>query len=371
MTLAWDPSPGSGIAGYRLYQGAASRTYTNVIAVGNATTRTITSLASGATYFFAVTAYDTNGLESDFSSEISYTVPRSPGIVLTNGSGLTFAADSGTISLPFIANNGTVFQPAGTGLENGGRAVYSFNLVRAGSYLVSAMVSAPSEGQNSFYINIDAGPTDPLMIWDIPVCTTLTRHFVSWRGNGNGNPGSSQHSPKVFNLSAGTHQLIIRGREANARLGTISLVPAPPTLQIQTAPGDSVILSGTGQPGQTYNVLRSQDLRSWTVIGAVTLDTSGCFEFWDFTTMLRPICVYRLQRITVTPPELQIRATAGGPVILGATGESGQTYNVLGSQDFKTWTVIGALMLDASGWGHFTDPAGSSRSRCIYRLQGQ
>ena len=40
VTLAWDPSPGGAIAGYRLYKGAASRTYTNVIAAGNATTAT-------------------------------------------------------------------------------------------------------------------------------------------------------------------------------------------------------------------------------------------------------------------------------------------------------------------------------------------
>ena len=59
VTLAWDPSPSSGIAGYRLYQGTVSRTYTNVIAVGNATTKTVSNLVSGATYFFVVTAYST------------------------------------------------------------------------------------------------------------------------------------------------------------------------------------------------------------------------------------------------------------------------------------------------------------------------
>ena len=34
MTLAWDPSSGTASPGYRLYEGAASRTYTNVIDVG-------------------------------------------------------------------------------------------------------------------------------------------------------------------------------------------------------------------------------------------------------------------------------------------------------------------------------------------------
>ena len=75
VTLAWDANTSNTVAGYRLYDGIASRTYTNVIAAGNATTATASNLVSGATYFFAVTAVGTNGLESDYSSEVSYTVP--------------------------------------------------------------------------------------------------------------------------------------------------------------------------------------------------------------------------------------------------------------------------------------------------------
>jgi hypothetical protein len=77
VTLAWDPSQGSAIAGYRLYQGGSSKAYTNVIEVGNSTSVTVSNLQIGATYYFAVSAYDSIGLESDLSSEISYS-PRSP-----------------------------------------------------------------------------------------------------------------------------------------------------------------------------------------------------------------------------------------------------------------------------------------------------
>lgn len=75
VTLAWDPSPDPTVVGYRVYVGVASYTYTNVTDVGNNTTATIPDLTVGVTYFFAVTAYDSSGLESDFSGEISYTVP--------------------------------------------------------------------------------------------------------------------------------------------------------------------------------------------------------------------------------------------------------------------------------------------------------
>ena len=75
VTVAWNASADTAVAGYRLYEGVSSRTYTNSVDVGNATSFTITGLAGGTTYYFAVTAYDAQGLESDFSDEVVYTVP--------------------------------------------------------------------------------------------------------------------------------------------------------------------------------------------------------------------------------------------------------------------------------------------------------
>jgi hypothetical protein len=210
-------------------------------------------------------------------------------------SGLSFAADSGTYTAPFVDSNGTLSQSVQTGVTNGGQAIYTFNVTNAGNYLVSAMVIAPSDGENSLYVNIDAEPTDPLMIWDIPICSVLTNATVSWRGNGNGDPASSQYIPEVFALSAGTHQLIIVGRDANTTLGTITIAAVPPMLQIRATVGGSVILSGTGQPGRTYDVLCSQDYRSWTAIGTVTIDSSGCFAFTDPAGDSRSNCLYRLR----------------------------------------------------------------------------
>ena len=77
VTLAWDPSPGSDIAGYNIYYGPHTQVYTNTTPVGNVTNATIGGLLLGATYFFAATAVNTSGLESDFSNEVSYTVPSS------------------------------------------------------------------------------------------------------------------------------------------------------------------------------------------------------------------------------------------------------------------------------------------------------
>ena len=43
--------------------------------MGNVTAYTITGLASGTQYYFAVTAFDTLGVESLYSNEVSKNIP--------------------------------------------------------------------------------------------------------------------------------------------------------------------------------------------------------------------------------------------------------------------------------------------------------
>ena len=75
QTLSWDANTESDIAGYKMYYGDASGHYTNTIDVGKVTTMQVSNLLNGVTYFFVVTAYNTSGLESLPSNEVSYTVP--------------------------------------------------------------------------------------------------------------------------------------------------------------------------------------------------------------------------------------------------------------------------------------------------------
>ncbi|MDW8308642.1 MAG: fibronectin type III domain-containing protein, partial [Verrucomicrobiales bacterium] len=76
VTLTWNPSPDPNVIGYRIYYGVASRVYTNVVDVGNVTTATISNLVEGVTYYFAATAYNILGMESDFSEEVAFTIPN-------------------------------------------------------------------------------------------------------------------------------------------------------------------------------------------------------------------------------------------------------------------------------------------------------
>ena len=73
INLAWDRNSEPDVAGYMLYYGNQSRNYTESIDVGNCLSATISGFVKGEPYYFCVTAYDSQGYESDFSSELSYT----------------------------------------------------------------------------------------------------------------------------------------------------------------------------------------------------------------------------------------------------------------------------------------------------------
>jgi hypothetical protein len=55
--------------------GLASGVYTQSTDVGNTTTATASNLISGSTYYFVVTAYNSAGVESPHSNEVSQQAP--------------------------------------------------------------------------------------------------------------------------------------------------------------------------------------------------------------------------------------------------------------------------------------------------------
>jgi hypothetical protein len=81
-TLAWEPptqntdgSPLTNLKGYKIHYGTTSGAYETTVTINNAglTSYVIENLAPG-TYFFAISAVATNGLESDLSTEASKTI---------------------------------------------------------------------------------------------------------------------------------------------------------------------------------------------------------------------------------------------------------------------------------------------------------
>jgi len=74
VTLTWTANGEPDLAGYKVYVGTASGTYSfpgSAFATGNVTSYTISTLPKGQTYFFAISAYDSAGNESALSAEVS------------------------------------------------------------------------------------------------------------------------------------------------------------------------------------------------------------------------------------------------------------------------------------------------------------
>jgi len=73
---------------------------------------------------------------------------------------------------------------------------------------------------------------------------------------------------------------------------------------------------------------------------------------------------------TVPPPAptVQLVFKPLNQFVLNVTGLAGHIYNILATQDFKTWAVIGAVTAGAGGSFAFTDTNAASFSRRYYRI---
>ena len=106
VTLTWNRSAATNVAGYMIYAGTASHVYAITNIVGRATSLTISNLVPGKTYYFAARTYASNKLESALSSEASCTVPG-PRVTLTAAK---LAAKQFSFSVSGVTNSQYVVQ---------------------------------------------------------------------------------------------------------------------------------------------------------------------------------------------------------------------------------------------------------------------
>jgi len=215
VTLAWDPSPDAGIASYRMHYGTASGAYGQTTNAGSATTLTVNGLNEGDTYFFAVTAVGTNQLESDFSNEVSYSVPianTAPTITSianrninedsnTGAIGFTVGdAESGASSLTLTAassNTGLVPQANVVFGGSGASRTVTVTPVANASGLAQITVSV-SDGQLSasrqFTLTVNSVNDAPTLaaINNVSVAQDAAQQTVSLSGIGSGAANESQ-----------------------------------------------------------------------------------------------------------------------------------------------------------------------------------
>ena len=160
VTLTWDANSEPDLAGYVLYWGTSSRSYTFSDDVGNTTTHTVPGLSAGQTYYFAVTAYDTSSNESGYSNEVVHTIAAPD----ADGDGISDADETGIYGTnPNIADTDADGLDDGVELSDWGA---SWNGDPDSDGLINLL--DPDSDNDGFIDGNDPAPVDPT----IPIIDT-------------------------------------------------------------------------------------------------------------------------------------------------------------------------------------------------------
>ena len=142
LSISWNRNTESDLAGYKVYHGTRSGTFSTVVDVHNVTRYQIPNVQSGVTYYVAVSAYDRAGNESTRSQTQSVfvpapTPPTSPadttppaGSLVINAGAASTSSNSVTLTLSAQDTGGTV---TGMRVSNDG-ITYSSEVAYATSY---------------------------------------------------------------------------------------------------------------------------------------------------------------------------------------------------------------------------------------------
>jgi len=177
LTLAWNASTSTDVAGYVISYGSSSKTYTANVDAGNVTRYQVTGLQDGATYYFGVKAYNTGRTaESAYSNEVSGVVPVSSTPVVN------FTADKTNGGTPLTVNftdasSGTItsrlwnFGDGTTSTETNPSHTYGNTNTTPQTYTVSLQVNNSVTGTKTGYITVNSPSTAPV--------TNFTANVVS------------------------------------------------------------------------------------------------------------------------------------------------------------------------------------------------
>jgi hypothetical protein len=211
--LAWNPSPPNEswlVAGYHVYYGPASYTYTNTIDAGTNWFISLDNLDPGATYFFSVTAYDDNGLDGPDSNQISLTTPFPPIIISQPSSQIAQAGATATMFVNVVGTPPVSFQWYENGLPIRGRtnSILRLRQIIDGDEGDYTAVITDSEGSVTTAVasvTVIDPPPAPLIPTNIVDTTTNSgsgSQPASVSGGGS-DTGSNGNTPPAF--AAGTY----------------------------------------------------------------------------------------------------------------------------------------------------------------------
>jgi hypothetical protein len=218
VALAWDANPEPDIATYVLYYGTVSGDYSDRLEVGTGTNATLQNLAPGTTYYCAVSARNSRGVESSLSNEVSFATDH---VSTVEWLGLADRASfNGGTSIPL-------------------RAAASPDVARLEYYTGNAKIGeAPASGT-----------------------------ALSWQPSAAGT-----HTLTVRGLNSS-------GQVVQTAAITVHVVQPQITLSRRRRDG-AWELAITGAPGRMQHVYASSDLKAWTRVSS-KVNESGTINYTD------------------------------------------------------------------------------------------
>jgi hypothetical protein len=176
-----DGSPITDLSGYKIYTGTSPGNYSQNINVGNLTSYDLTGLSDATSYYFAVTAYDSYGVESELSSAFGFTTPAAP-------------PPAALYTLAASAGNGGSITPSGSiALSSGLNQTFAIT-PNSGYQIAALTVDGASVGAPSSYTFSNVVASHTIAASFIPASSSVTPSAPSATPSGPSVPPSSTGS---------------------------------------------------------------------------------------------------------------------------------------------------------------------------------
>ena len=301
LTLAWDPVPDPNIAGYNLYYGVASRVYTNVVAVGNTEQITITGLIPGVTYYLAVTTRLVTGIESAYSDEVVFAIPKvvpalHPSVLPSGQVTLAAGAPPGHTYDVLATQDFSLWQAIGTVTVDASGS-FSFTDPDAGLYPLR------------FYQLHETSYTAP---GSLPILNNITPSDTGLLVQISGQPGHTYEILTTVDFQVwGVMGAVTVGLGGSATCAVpdnsyfpyayyqlqetdySSAQNLAPFIFYGVSPGYVQILFDA-MPGPTYTFLQTSDFNFWNPVTSFTFTGRGTVSFADWFDPANSLRIYRL-----------------------------------------------------------------------------
>lgn len=388
-TLTWDPpvnadgTPFTGVSGYKLHVGSASRSYAQTIDVGNTTTYAMNNLSEGSTYYFTVTDYDGAGNESGYSNEISKSFPFTYSLTATAGAGGTISP-VGNVTTS-TATSGTSIITSMTVSQGGSQ---SFSIIpNAGYSIANVTVDGVSVGAVSTYTftNVTADHAITATFASFTASSTFTvtatastGGSISPSGTATLNSGGSQAYTITPNVGYYTVSVIVDGTVVASNIGgynytfsnitanhSISATFGIATYTIAASAGTGGSISPVGTTRVNYGTSQSYTITpaAGYSIASVTVDGSsvGAVSSYTFSNVNKNHTIAAtFAPATISSYTITASAGTGGSISPNGTttinSGGSQAYTITPNVGYYTVsvTVDGAVVASNMGSYNYT-----------------